>query len=421
MATGTVPATVRDRPGSREARRDSRRPRLLILASRVPARPGDGTPGFVLTLAKALSGDFAVTVLAPRMSGAPERLRVGAVRVCRFAYFPRPLEGLADEAIMPTLRSQPWRVAEVPFLISSFTLSALSFVRRDPPDIINAHWIVPAGLAALAASRLCGVPYAVTVHGGDAYALRGGALDWLKARIVSQADAVAPVSRDIAGGLPDCAGTTSVVPMGVPVDRIQQATRQRRPEPGRLLFVGRLVDKKGVDHAVRALASLPGATLRVVGDGPQRTGLEALARRLEVSDRVDFLGTCPHQAVLEELTRAQAIVIPSRVASDGDRDGTPVVLAEAMAAGVPVIASDLGGLGEQVQHGMTGLLVRPDDPVALTATLRRSLDDPVRLEALGRRARDHAPGSELDVATTRDRYLDLLLSTVRKRGSRVAG
>lgn len=386
---------------------DGTRLRVLMLATRVPARPGDGTPGFVLTLASALAGRYEITLLAPRVTGAPRETEVDGVRVVRFAYFPRPFEGLADDAILPNLRRHPWRVVEVPFLVLGFLLAALRLARRERPDVVNAHWILPAGFVALAVRKLLGIPYAVTVHGGDAYGLRGSVMDRLKSVVLDTADAVAPVSVDIARNLPG-GGDHQAIPMGVPMERIAGDAGPREPAHGRFLFVGRLAAKKGIDVAIRALTLVPDARLRVVGDGPERDALEALSRDLGLTDRVRFVGKLPNDEVLREMAVAQALLIPSVVAPNGDRDGTPVVLAEAVAACTPVIASDLGGLAEQIVHGRTGVLVPSGDVESLAGAMRWFLDDPEVGEGFARRALQRMRGGPLDLAATRDRYHEMI-------------
>lgn len=396
-----VPVTVRDERAEPEERL-----KLLMLGTRVPAQPGDGTPGFVLTLASALARSYDVTLLAPRVKGAPRETVVDGVRVVRFGYFPRPLEGLADDAILPNLRRHPWRIIEVPFLVLGFVLAALRLARREDHDVVNAHWIVPAGLVALIVRHLVGPPYVVTIHGGDAYGLNGGLIDRIKGAVLRNADAVAPVSEDIAGTLPGLRDH-AVIPMGVPIERIAMAAGPRRPVQGRFLFVGRLAAKKGVDVAIRAIAQVPGSRLRIVGDGPEGDRLRALVDELGVADRIEFTGKMRNGDVLRELAQAHAVLIPSVVAPNGDRDGTPVVLAEAIAAGTPVIASDLGGLSEQVVHGSTGVLVPSGDVGTLASAIRWFVDDQETCEAMARRAWERMRGGPLDLAATRERYADL--------------
>ncbi|MGH9112705.1 MAG: glycosyltransferase [Acidimicrobiales bacterium] len=384
------------------------------MATTFPARSGDGTPEFVLTLARSIR-DFDVTVVAPRMPGAARDEMVGGVRVRRVAYFPRRWEGLASDAIMPTLRAERWRIVEAPFLVGALVLATWREVRRQRAVAVNPHWIVPAGLVALVVRTLTRVPYVVTVHGADAYTLRGGLARRLKRLVLGRAAAVLPVSDDIARTL-GLEGAP-VLRMGVDTQAIRTNVGVRAPQEGLLVYVGRLADKKGVDVLVDAVARLPSARLEVVGDGPDRAALEASAQRLGVGDRVSFAGRLPKHEVLAALARAHAVVIPSRVGAGGDMEGTPVVLCEAMAAGVPVVASDLGGLGECLDDGITGLLVPPGDADALAATLAKVLSGSIDLDALGRAAAAEAARS-LDIGAIAAAYSKVLASAARSPGER---
>jgi glycosyltransferase involved in cell wall biosynthesis len=378
-----------------------RRPAAVIVATTFPARPGDGTPEFVLTLARSIR-DFDVTVVVPRVPGAQRDEVIDGVRVRRAAYFPARWERLASDAIMPTLRAEPWRVVEVPFLVGSLFLTAWREVKRQRAVVVNPHWIVPAGLVALAVGAVARVPYVVTVHGADAYTLRGRLAARVKRLVLGRAAAVLPVSGDIARTL-DLDPRAPVLRMGVDTGAIREVVGERSPAPGLVVCIGRLADKKGVDVLVDALARVAGLRAEVIGDGPDRRALEERARQVGVADRVHFAGRQPKGEVLRALARAEAVVIPSKVGAGGDMEGTPVVLCEAMAAGVPVVASDLGGLGECIVDGKTGLLVPPDDVGALAAALRRVASGEVDLDAIGQAAADEAARS-LDIGEVGHAY-----------------
>jgi glycosyltransferase involved in cell wall biosynthesis len=387
------------------------RPAAILVTTTFPARAGDGTPEFVLTLARSLV-DFDVTVVAPRMPGAAPDEQVDGVRITRFAYFPRRLEGLAADAIMPTLRAHPWRIVEVPCLITALFFATWREVRRQRAVVMNPHWIVPAGLVATAVSFVSRVPYVVTVHGADAYTLKGRLSRLVKRIVMRRASAVLPVSGDIARTL-DLPADVPVLRMGVDTAAVREAIGQRRPEPGLLVAIGRLADKKGIDVLLDALVKVPGGRLEVVGDGPDRAALEAQTRALGLDDRVRFLGRQPRDGVVDALRRATAVVIPSIVGAGGDMEGTPVVLCEAMAAGVPVVASALGGLGECLVDGKTGLLVPPGDVEALAGALARVVDGLVDLEALGLAAEEEAQRT-LDIGTIGGVYDRVLGEAVRR-------
>ncbi len=149
-----------------------------------------------------------------------------------------------------------------------------------------------------------------------------------------------------------------------------------------MLGVGRLVPKKGFDLLVEAVAAVPGARLRLVGEGPERERLEAQVRRLGLGSRVELLGARPHAEVLDLVARARVLALPARVAADGDRDSMPVVVKEAMARSVPVVVTSVAGLPEAVD-GTCGWVVPPEDPAALAAALREALDDPAEAARRG--------------------------------------
>jgi glycosyltransferase involved in cell wall biosynthesis len=392
------PASHRSRPGAGAVTptEGSARPAAVLLTTTFPARSGDGTPEFVLTLARSLRA-FDVTVVAPRMEGSTPDEVVDGVRIRRFAYFPKRWEGLASDAIMPTLRAHPWRIVEVPCLIGALFLAARREVKRQKAVVINPHWIVPAGMVAVVVGWLCRVPYVVTIHGADAYTLRGRISGLVKRVVLGRAAAVLPVSGDIARTL-ELKADVPVLRMGVDTAVVRAAIGQRAPSPGLLVAIGRLADKKGIDVLLNALVDVPDARLEVVGDGPDRAALEAQAERLGLSDRVRFLGRQPRDGVIDALRRATAVVIPSVVGAGGDMEGTPVVLCEAMAAGVAVVASALGGLEECLVDGKTGLLVPPGDVESLAGALVRVVGGEVDLEAMGLAAEEEARRT-LDINT----------------------
>src|SRR5690606_8693815 len=376
------------------------RPSAVIVTTTFPARPGDGTPEFVLTLASSIPG-YDVTVIAPRMPGAAGEAVHDGVRVRRVAYFPRRWEGLATDAIMPTLRAAPWRVVEAPFLVGALLLAAVREVRRRRASVLNAHWIVPGGLIGLVVRALTRVPVVVTVHGADAYTMRGRAGRWLKAQVLRRAAAVLPVSRDIARTLG--LGDVPVLRMGVDTAAIRAAVGERAPREGLLVYIGRLADKKGGDVLVDAVARSEGVRLDVLRDGPELAALQEVPAAAGAADRVRSRGRVPKSEVLAALARAQVVVIPSRVGADGDMEGTPVVLCEAMAAGVPVIASRVGGLAECIHDGVDGILVEPDDADGLAAAIDKAVSGGIDLDALGRAAAEEARRS-LDIGAVGASY-----------------
>ncbi len=254
-------------------------------------------------------------------------------------------------------------------------------VLREGARHLHAHFATAATEVARDAAALAGVPVTVTAHAKDIFqadnALR------LRERLEG-VSAVVTISDFNAGHL------RRVLP-GIPVHHVPPGIELGEPvaqmPEGSVLCVARLVPKKGVDALIEAFALLrdrfPSRRLEIIGDGPLRAELARLAAQRGIADRVAFLGPRPREDVERAFDRCSIFVLPCRIARDGDRDGMPTVLLEAMARSVPVISTRVGGIPELVQHEQTGLLVAPDDPSGLARAIARLLDDPSLAHQLG--------------------------------------
>ena len=390
-----------------------RRPTILVLTTTYPGRVGDGTPQFVHDLSAAMVPEFRVVVLAPRVPGSTPTETVDGVEIHRFAYFPARWEGLADGATLPNLRRQKWRIVELPFLFGLFQFHSWRLVRRLRPELVHAHWVIPTGLFAELAVAGRDTPVVLTAHGVDLHALRIGPLQRLRRWVIGRAAIVLPVSDALAARARDLAPDTDrmVIPMGADTADLRNSVGVRFPRPGRLLFVGRLAEKKGVGVLLRALAGVDGLSLTVAGDGPDRDDLERLASELALADRVRFLGRVSRDRIPELMRTAEAMVIPSVESSDGDMEGTPLVLAEAVAVGLPVIASRLGGIADQMDE-TTAVLVEPGDVGDLARALRDVAEGRIDLESRARQATEIV-APRLDLANTAEAYRALYRRLVR--------
>lgn len=237
-------------------------------------------------------------------------------------------------------------------------------------DVAHAIYDGKTAFRAYYAALDAKIPFILSYHGGfDVHAKIHDSRYRDQSRIVTEGAAAVtvPCMQDIdrlrAIGV---ARPIEVLPVPVVVP---PGFVSRQADPKRLVLVGRLVPKKGVDVALRAMCHLPEYFLHVVGDGELREQLEGLARDLGVRSRVTFLGLLPFDAMLAEVASAFALLHPARVASDGNAEGTPQVVLLAQAIGVPVIASRSGSLGEIVEHANTGLLILADDERGLAASV----------------------------------------------------
>lgn len=358
--------------------------RVLVLATRVPLRSGDGTPSFILDNLVSLTHECEIVVLAPRIAESGRWTAQDGLTVRRFAYFPRRWESLADDAIMPQIGRAPWLWLQAASMTASMLLVSFREHRRFRPDLVHAQWIVPSGLIAAILRLILRTPYVLTSRGADAHLLNSWPILPLKRIAVRKASRFIGVSHAIVAQFADVAQSPIVQPSGIDFSWWEQHVGERSPERGRVLFVGRLAEKKGVEVALRALCHVPTASLRIVGDGPLMDDLKRTAERLAVGGRVTFLGRQTREQIATEFRHAMCVVIPSVEASDGDREGTPNVLGEAVASGVPVVASNIDGLGELLVDRSTGMLCEPGNQSQLAQCIDELLTTP---ESCGRLTR----------------------------------
>ena len=383
------------------------KPRLLILASTYPASVGDGTPSFVRDLAVRMADAFDVEVLVPAVPGGARHETDDGIRVTRFRYFWRRWEDVAHGAILENVRARRSRILQLPALVLFEYLAVRRAVRRLRPDVVHAHWILPQGLVATWAARR--VPLVVTTLGGDLYALRSRLGRRLKRRVVRSARVVTVMNTDMRARVLDLGGDVDdvrVMPMGADLASFESPALRESGGALRLLLVGRLVEKKGFAVALAAVRERPPAgawELTVVGDGPLRGELEALASGMPVS----FVGQRTRDALARDLAEADVVAFPSVRASSGDQDGLPVTLLEAMGSGCAVVVSDLPGLNEAVEDGVSGLVVPPGEPRALAEAVATLAADPGRRRELGAAAAARA--RRYDVSEVARAYRALLL------------
>lgn len=356
-------------------------PRLLILSSTYPRWRDDPEPGFVHELARRLAGEFEVTVLAPHAPGAAVREVLDGVHVQRYRYAPAFLETLVnDGGVVANLKRSPWKWLLVPGFLLGLAWSCWRLLRELRPRVVHAHWLLPQGLVATLLRGNARV--LVTSHGADLYALRAAPLQALKRRVVRTAQAVTVVSapmREELARLGADTGRVRVAPMGVDLARAFTPGPDPRV-PAELLFVGRLVEKKGLRHLLEALPLIrrahPGAALTIAGFGPEESALRAQTAALGLQDAVRFLGPLPQSALPALYRRAAVFVAPFAQAASGDQEGLGLVVVEALGCGCPVVASDLPPVRDIFGAATPRGLVPPASSAHLAEAVGRVLSDP---------------------------------------------
>jgi glycosyltransferase involved in cell wall biosynthesis len=394
--------------------------KVLFIVTAYPRWPGDViTPWLVETIERLAARGVEVEVLAPAYRGSPGG-RIGGVMVHRFRYAPSGWETLTHDQTAPDrVRERPGFLALVPGYVAAGSVAAARLARTGAFDVVHAFWPLPHGLLGLAAKRAGGIPLVSTFFGVELSWLSSelGVLRPLLRRIVRRSDAITAISSHTSRALSSLAPGVqpAVIPFGAATAPSGEAGKRVRAAGSsmRLLFVGRLVERKGVHVLLRALALGGDDRLTVVGDGPQKLELEELAVAEGVGGRVTFTGSIEADELSRRFHDADALVLPALRDAKGDVEGLGVVLIEALAAGTPVIASESGGIVDIVRHEETGLLVPPGDPARLAGAIARYRDDPTLASRLAERGREHVRSD-----FSWDRIIDRLETLYRELAAR---
>jgi colanic acid/amylovoran biosynthesis glycosyltransferase len=254
-------------------------------------------------------------------------------------------------------------------------------VKATRPDLLHIHFGWTA--AAVDVARL-GVPALVSFHGSDvnAWPHRDPANLTAYGELFASVHRFTAVSDLLADRLRRLGftGSIEVIPAGVRLDRFVFRPPNEHPRDPRLLFVGRLVSCKGLDTLIAALPYIlegsPRVELDAIGDGDLRPEAERLAGELGVTRHVRFHGVQSHAQVAQAMRDADVLVVPSRRSSDGEEEGSPVAPKEALATGVPVVATAVGGIPDIIAPDYRHELVAPNDPQALGEQVLRVLEAP---------------------------------------------
>jgi glycosyltransferase involved in cell wall biosynthesis len=358
-------------------------PSILIL---ITLAETGGAQTYVASLLPALAPRFDVVVAAHGDGPLVAAARDAGVTFVPLRHVRRPLNPARD-------------------LLGLFELVAL--IRRRRPDIVHVN-SSKAGVLGRVAALLTRVPITVfTVHGWafKAYTGVASALYRLSDRLMAAATTVTVcvTETERAAGLAarTCrAGRTVVIANAVDVRAAERARGDG--DPPRVVTVGRLAFPKDPLTLARALARVRAGGHRFrasfVGDGPEARDVAAEIRALALESEVELCGARPDVGAV--LARSDVFVLASR------SEGGPISILEAMAAGLPVVASDVGGVREQVADGLTGMLVPPGDPDALAAALERLLADPELRRRLGAAGLERAR-ERFDLPRLRAEHLEL--------------
>jgi len=353
------------------------RPSILVLTTSYPSHEADPSGVFIAKLLQAIRRrGYELKVLAPSDGTCHGRGWLGGIETVRFGYFwPRTLQRLtkAGGGIPENVKESFLAKLQLVPMMMVFLLRGLSEVRQS--QIIYANWL-GAGIVGAALSRITGKPLVVSFRGDDGYLARDRWVWRVPAKwVMRRASMIAPVSRELLDiirqlGVPE---TKCHLPrFGVDLEMFHPPVTEKRPQDRvRLLFVGSLIERKGLHDLIQALSDprFADTELVVVGEGAQHSQLTSLGEQLGLSERIQWLGTRPPAEVAELMRSVDLLCLPSYM------EGRPNVVNEAMASGLPVVTTRVGGIPDMVREGETALLFDPGNVVELRACLAALVAD----------------------------------------------
>ena len=363
--------------------------KVLVIGSVYPRFHEDAeVPWLRTSIANLKKAGVEIQVLAPAYKGLKSH-EIDGTRVNRFRYAPANWEILTHEEGAPSkMASKPWlQLLAIPYIISGF-FKCLKICRKWRPDIIHAHWPFPHAYIALGAAKLFRIPLVLNFHGAELLLIRKK--KWVKPLLkfaIGQAQAVFANSSFTAAKIKAIRNVdVEWSPYGTTLDEkggARDGSAVPHPVNGKfkVLFVGRHIERKGICYLIDSAKFLPADKfeIRIVGVGDLTEKLKQQAAKYP---HIVFTGKLSPEDLANEYRTANVFTLPAIVDHKGDTEGLGVVLIEAMELGLPIVASNVGGIPDVVVDGESGILVPEKDPEALANAFKRLASDRSLLESL---------------------------------------
>lgn len=371
--------------------------KIILLTSTFTSENQNKVPMFVeeqVIFLKKKYPEMEFSVLAPHFQGTKNYQVKKHYSEYRFHYFwPHSFETLAGRGIVPALKENKLRYFLIPFFFWFQFRALLELTRKIQPDLIYAHWFTPQGINAGIVSVITGIPFAFVNHASDVFILKK--IPWLGGIVVryfsKRAKAITTSAKCTLERFKFFYNNEEefkkvnikIIPMGIDYSKFDQVSLNKAELKERynigeqivLLFIGRLVDRKGIVDLLRAFHLLknqhPGLILLIAGEGQQRAKFEQEAANLKISNQVIFTGFISGRKKTDFLHMADILIIPSIITKGGHAEGLPVVLMEGLAVGKLVVATYESSAGEIITNGENGFLVKQKDPKAIAKAVDR--------------------------------------------------
>ncbi|MFV1977182.1 MAG: glycosyltransferase family 4 protein [Candidatus Scalindua sp.] len=383
--------------------------KVTILTTSYPLTSKSTSGIFVARLIDYFPSGISTTVITPSMGKLDPCEKIDRNNIAVFRYAPGSWEILAHRpgGIPVALRKNKLLYLLLPIFLTAMLLKCIRIARNS--DVIHANWAI-TGLVAGIAGWLLDRPVITTLRGEDITRAKKNFLDrsilkWcinLNSHIVAVSESI---KMWVVDNIPGTDHKITVIANGVEQKLLElNSSETENDSEIRILTIGSLIERKGIDQIIKAVASIKDkipANLTIIGMGPEKKKLEKLAKNFNMQDKVKFVGEIMPKNVLKYLSNADMFILASH------SEGRPNVILEAMASGLPVIATDIEGSNELVSHKKTGLLFRDRNTLELAnCILELSNNEPYRKE-LSKNARKFIIDNNLLWTQTALSYLNL--------------
>lgn len=364
------------------------KPIILFNTHVYPRHKNDHVAPFMHDLAKLCTSFARVVVHCPHAPGLPLEESIDGVEIRRFKYAAEHKQTLAYQGDMHKQVKKSFFKALLFYSFLRKWKKATKILLRDlNPDIVHAHWLIPGAYitnkSITKQTKLC-----ISMHGTDVFLINKMKIARrLAKKSIQRANNLHFVSNVlqtiIVQHYGDSYGEGLLLPMVFGLEDFRQES-MTLPKTKRILFVGRLMEVKGIDVLINAFSKLvkhqpfQDWNLDIVGDGPERNYLTKLSREKEISHLIRFHGSKQRNEIKDFYNQAELFILPSKTTSLGEKEGLGLVVLEAMMAGVPVIGTDCGGIKETIVDGKTGVIVPENDADALHNAMANLLNTPER-------------------------------------------
>jgi len=350
--------------------------KILILTTTFPKDKEDyGTPRFVYDIAKNIADrNIKTIVLTPDRPNSKNKIEKYADKfyAIRYRYFIKKKQYLTSgEGIIPSIRKNKENLVLLPFLIIGQLIHSLKLIKKEEINIINSHWLVPSGFTGALIQKILKRKNYVTIHAAALYLLEKIPLGNRIARFIYNNSTRIFIVSNFGKkqfykllNLKDKASydvKVKTIPMGIYIDKFNKERNTFAfPEKSfNILFLGRLVEKKGLVYAIEAIKCMQSknVNLHICGGGPLKNKLEEMVENYNLSQKIKFYGFISESDKINYFNSADILLVPSIETPEGDKEGLPVVILEALSAGLPIIATNVGGIKDGVIDNYTGKLI----------------------------------------------------------------